>query len=368
MIVFAAIGAVLASVVLWDVFEVIVLPRRIERTFRPARFFFLLTWHAWSSVAGRMRGSPRESVLGIYGPLFLLMLLAAWAVALVLSYALIYWGLGGVDGPESNFGTDLYFSGTTFFTLGLGDFVPASGSTRAVAALQSATGFGFLALVIGYLPTFYQAFSRREVSISLLDARAGSPPSAGELIRRFSEADDMGSLASLLVDWERWSAELLESHLSYPVLMSFRSQHERQSWVAALTAILDTSAVIIASGAGREAHVARLTFAMARHAAVDLSASFDRAPAAMPYERLPAEDLRRLHGIVTACDSLTANSSFDRTLTELRAKYEPFVWTLAENLLVELPPWVAAADGLDAWQTSLPARPTSGHGVSPSQR
>jgi hypothetical protein len=356
MILVTIIGIALAAIVLWDVFEVIVLPRRVQRTIRPARFFFRGTWRAWGAVAGRLTGAPRETLLSLFGPLFLLLLIAAWAAALVFAYALMYWGLGGGiqgAGGESRFVTDLYFSGTTFFTLGLGDLAPRGQGARIVTVVEVANGFGFLALVIGYLPTFYQAFSRRETNISLLDARAGSPPTAGELVRRFTEAGDRGSFKPLLAEWERWAAELLESHLSYPVLMSFRSQHERQSWVAALTVILDTSAVILASDAAEDMPAARLTFAMARHAAADLSDVFESSPDLMPCERLPPDDLRRLRQIVDACHPLGSSDAFEGQLAMLRAKYEPFVWTLAQFLLLELPPWVPGPDAVDAWQTSL---------------
>src|SRR5207249_10659172 len=155
-------------------------------------------------------------------------------------------------------------------TLGYGDVVPTGAWGRSLAVAEAGIGFGFLAVVISYLPVLYQAFSRREITISLLDARAGSPPSAGELLRRLAHARSLAGVGPLLVEWERWSAELLESHLSFPVLSYYRSQHDNQSWVAALTTILDTSALLIAGVDGPDGHQARLTFAMARHAAVDL--------------------------------------------------------------------------------------------------
>ena len=131
---------------------------------------------------------------------------------------------------------------------------------------------------MGYFPVLYGAFSRREVWISLLDARAGSPPTAAELMRRHSYEGAEQALSLLLVEWERWSAELLESHISYPLLCYFRSQHNNQSWISALTAVLDTSALLIAGVQGHEARQAQLTFAMARHALVDLAQIFPLAP------------------------------------------------------------------------------------------
>ena len=190
--------------------------------------------------------------------------------------------------------TDLYLSGTTFFTLGLGDVVPRSTFARFLVVAESGFGFGFLAAIIGYLPFIYGAFGARETNITLLDARAGTPPTAGELLRRHSFPDGEEALEKLLEDWERWSAELLESHLSYPVLAYFRSQHDNQSWIASLTAILDTCALSIAGIEGACAKQAELTFAISRHAVVDLAQVFSASPHALPHDRLPPEDLLRL--------------------------------------------------------------------------
>ena len=146
---------------------------------------------------------------------------------------------------------------------------------------------------MGYFPVLYAAFSRREVNIALLDARAGSPPSAAELMRRHSYDGAAQALSVLLIEWERWSAELLESHISYPLLCYFRSQHNNQSWLSALTAILDTSSLLIAGVQGQEARQAQLTFAMARHALVDLSQIFNRRPTHRRARPPPARPLPR---------------------------------------------------------------------------
>jgi hypothetical protein len=132
-------------------------------------------------------------------------------------------------------------------------------------------------VVISYLPVLYSAFSRREASISLLDARAGSPSSAVELLRRHRAEGSFDDLNRLLSEWERWSAELLESHLSYPVLCYFRSQHDNQSWLRALTTVLDTCALVIVGVKDAPVWQARMTFAIARHA-VDIAQVFRTAP------------------------------------------------------------------------------------------
>src|SRR6266513_1712968 len=244
----AAAGALWIAVIMWDAFEAIVLPRRVTRRLRPARLFYRVTWRLWSAVARRMRpGGRRETFLSFYGPLSLLVLLAAWAASLVTAFAMVQAGIGtrlNVTG-DGAFLDHLYMSGETFFTLGLGDVTPTSRAGRAVMVIEAGVGFGFLALVIGDLPVLYQSFSRREMNITLLDARAGSPSSATEMLRRHAESGNLDELGSVLREWERWAAELLESHLSYPVLCYFRSQHDNQSWVAALTTVLDTCALVM---------------------------------------------------------------------------------------------------------------------------
>ena len=268
-------GSILVFAILLDAFETIVLPRRVTRSFRFTALFYRFTWRPWAAMA-RFVPAPRrrESYLSYFGPLSLIVLLALWAFALIVGFALLQYGAGTqvhAASGSTGFGAVMYFSGSTFFTLGLGDVVPLSGASRGLAVLESGVGFGFLAMVIGYLPVIYSSFSRREVEISLLDARAGSPPSAQEFLSRMAGAHNQPLLDRFLHQWEHWAAEVLESHISYPVLALFRSQHINQSWLGALTTILDVSALIIVGIDGIASNQARLTFAMARHAVVDLA-------------------------------------------------------------------------------------------------
>ena len=233
MTVLAAIFGIIALlIILWDGFEVIILPRRVARKLRLSRLFYLFTWTICSWVARRMRpGRRRERYLSFYGPLSLLFLIVVWAVGMILAFALVQWAAGP---PKMSFYESVYLSGTTFITLGMG--VPHTRMARAVLMLEAGVGFGFLAMVISYLPVLYQSFAQRETSILLLDARAGSPPTAAELLRRYATGHGLAALNDLLREWEIWSADLLETYISYPVLAYFRSQHDNQSWLAALTA------------------------------------------------------------------------------------------------------------------------------------
>ncbi|MDQ6695302.1 MAG: potassium channel family protein [Chloroflexota bacterium] len=356
-IVAGLVGVIMIVVVLADAFLTIILPRRVVGPIRLTSLFYRLTWQPYRSVASRMHnGGTRESFLGFFGPLSLLALVAMWAVGLLLGFALLQYAAGsslaGVD-ANPGFGTDVYMSGTTFFTLGLGDVTPHSALARLLAVVEAGMGFAFLALIIGYLPALNQAFSRREVNVSLLDARAGSPPTAGELLRRHGVGYDETSVVAFLSEWERWSAELLESQLSYPVLCFFRSQHEHQSWLTAITAILDTCALLMAGGKGPPARQARLTFAIARHATVDLSQIIRAKPSPLKYDRLPPEDLTKLLAELAGVGiPLKNDAQMWQELAKLRDMYEPYVHAMAESIVVDLPPWIPTDGSSDAWTTT----------------
>lgn len=348
----------LIGAVILDAFEVIVLPRRVTRPLRLAAVINQLTWLPWAAIARKIRNRNRqENFLGFYGPLGLIFLLFIWASGLIIGFALLQWAFGSSlsapGGGRSGFATDLYMSGTTFFTLGLGDVVPQSGIARAFTVIEGGIGFGTLAIVIGYLPVLYQSFSRREVNISLLDARAGSPPSATELLRRYGQHQDEEALSEFLYEWERWAAELMESHLSYPTLAYFRSQHDNQSWLAALTMILDACALIMVGIDGTPKKRARLTFAMARHAAVDLAQIFRAKSRVCKTDRLPPAKLQKVRAILSEAGLvLKDGSQADEQLAKFRDMYEPYVNALAEQLILELPPWIAHEGAQDDWLTS----------------
>src|SRR6202035_3300082 len=351
-------GLALAIVILIDAFEAIILPRRVTRKIRVTRLFYRTTWAFWKFVVGKISSrKTREALLGGYGPCSLLLLIAIWALGLVLSFGMMQYAAGSaIDVHEpghSGFAMDVYLSATTFFTLGLGDAVPRVPLARFLLVAEAGLGYGFLAVIVGYLPFIYSSFSRREVNISLLDARAGTPPTAGELLRRDSYAEGQEALRDLLAEWELWCAELMESHLSYPVLAYFRSQHDNQSWIASLTAILDACALIIVGIEGACEKQAELTFAIARHAVVDLSQVFGTAPHPLPHDRLPAQALRQIRDILAQHGmKLHDGEEADRKLIAFRKMYEPYIYALANYLNQTLPPWIPLKKGKDNWQTT----------------
>jgi hypothetical protein len=350
-----AAGVIILLSVLLDAFETVVLPRRVRRMFRISTWFYRNTWRPWARLASHIPSQTRrESFLGYFGPLSLIVLLGLWACSLIFGFALLQFGSGAhlSTGREPiTFGLLLYQGGETFFTLGYGDIVPASRFARALSVGEAFMGFAFLGVVIGYLPTIYSAFSRREIEISLLDARAGSPPSAAELLSRAASSSDQRTLDQLFRDWERWAAEVLESHLSYPVLSFYRSQHSNQSWLGALTVILDATSLVMAGIDGVNSEQARWTFKMARHAVVDLAqvvrARYDpEAP-----ERLTTEDLALIRSqLADKGLRLRTDPEAESKLAQLRQQYEPYAIAMARNLYITLPPWIRHDQIRDNWQ------------------
>lgn len=356
LILLAILGIAIILSVLLDAFETVVLPRRVQRAFRLTSVFYRNTWIPWIKLSRLIQSANgREVFLSYFGPISILLLLGVWATGLIFGFALLQYGLGEhvrLSGEPITFGILLYHSGETFFTLGYGDIVPTSGLARTLAVIESGMGFAFLGVVIGYLPTIYSSFSDRELEISLLDARAGSPPSAVELLKRLGCCPDQTVLDEIFRGWERWSAELLGSHLSYPVLSFFRSQHRNQSWLSALTAMLDVTSLVITGIDGIRPEQAKLTFAMARHAAVDLAqvvnAQYDPTEAS----RITPEGLAEVRNTLKAAGLRVREDDYaDEKLAKLRSLYEPYVQATARSLLIELPSWMPYANSKDNWQT-----------------
>jgi hypothetical protein len=350
----ALLGVVGIMVIFADVFETIVLPRTVMRRARLSSVFFDLASNLYGSIGRRKPTEFRSRLLVAFAPMSLLTLLVIWAILMILAWALVVWGfqLGVSSGPPT-LGEALYYSGTTFLTLGYGDMVPTEGLGRTLAIVEAGTGFGYIALVIGYVPVLYSAFSRRERQMLLLDSKAGSQPTGVELLLRFSRANAMPRLAELLKDWEGFSAECLESYLSYPIIAYYRSQHDQESWLKSLTAVLDACALIEVSIPVQapwwdELHFqARSTFAMARHLIVDLAYILDVPPRRPDGRLTPAQsvDLRQ-----TLNQNGFELQSLER-LDQIRSIYEPYVLSLAEELVLDLPSWYPPST-LDNWQTS----------------
>jgi len=369
-------GIALIFIILMDAFETVVLPRRIKRSFfRISSRFYRKTWRLWTGVGRHIKSANRrEGFLAYYGPLSLFPLLGFWALGLIFGFACVQYGLGEhltLGNETITFGKVVYLSGETFFTLGYGDITPNNTAARALSVMEAGMGFAFLGVVIGYLPVIYNSFAARETEISLLDARAGSPPSAAEFLGRLGCCPEQTVLDEIFRDWERWCAELLSSHISYPVLVYFRSQHGNQSWLSALTVMLDVTSLVMTGVEGIHPDQAKLTFAMARHAAVDLAQVVNAEYSPHDADRLTTAELARLltelaaRGVslrvtpsvtpgvaASVAPGVTSNDGADAPdrLAELRILYEPYLHSLSRRLLMTLPPWIPVDRKKDNWQ------------------
>ena len=359
-------GILLIFTVLFDAFQTIILPRRATGRFRLTRLFYISTWKPWTFFARRLHHPrKRETLLGYYGPLSLILLLVVWAAAMVLGFALIYYAIGSPfndPAQPSNFHTDLYVSGTTLFTLGLGDVTPHSPLARFLLILECGTGFGFLAVVMGYFPVLYAAFSRREVNIALLDARAGSPPSAAELMRRHSYD---GAAQAALRSPHRMGT-LVRRAPRKPHLLS-----------AALLLPLPAQQPKLAQRSHR--HPRHIIAAHRRRSRSGSSPGPAHLRHGSPRARRPLADLQspphhqrtrwrrfrrrrltafrpnvasELYDMLTASGiELCYNEASRDRLRQMRALYEGHAEALSRFLLMPLPEWFYAQPRKDNWQT-----------------
>lgn len=239
----AAIGALLVIYAGWSVLGALVVPRRVR-----TRFNHLVT-SAMAEVIHVIAGlfnsyEERDRILSAQGPLMLLGQLIGWLALLQVGYGLLLWPF--VD--SGGLGQAMLVAGSSLTTLGYA--APKSGSTSALADLAGFMGLGTVALLIGYLPTLYAAFNRREGSVTLLDARASVPSWGPELLARTHYGMGTGisaveELPELFDRWESWSADVAESHSTYPILARFRSPRALSSWLTAQLAILDAAALYL---------------------------------------------------------------------------------------------------------------------------
>ncbi|THD51243.1 potassium channel family protein [Phenylobacterium sp.] len=348
-----SIGIVLVICVLQDAFEVMLLPRRVQRRWRFVQLYFKGLWWVWSAF-GRLRsaGARRERLLSIFGPLSMALLFALWSVVMVFAFGLIQWAAQHQQGhAPPDLGDQIYMSGVTFFTLGYGDIVPHTGPAKVVAVLEAGAGFGLIAVVIGYLPVLYQLFSRREAHVLQLDARAGSPPTAMTMLKRHAESGGLDRVDELLRAWELWGADLLESHLSYPMLAYYRSQHDDQSWLGALVAIMDVCTLVLIGVEDVHPLQARMTFAMARHVCLEMARSLGVSSSrATDCDRLSHQDFEALlQAFKEANLRWNGGAEAEQILSAIRATYEPVCVALGNYLLIPLPGWIPADNSPDHW-------------------
>ena len=341
------LGALMVSSILIDAFEVVLLPRPVRRRLQFNRYFFRLSWAVWVRIAGLWsEGRRKEDFLGVFGPFAMVLLFALWGAGLIGGFGLMQWALQQLmpDAGSDTLWSQILVSGDAFFTLGYGDNVPYNLLARLLVILEAGTGFGFIALTIGDLPVLYQHFARRDIQIIEFSARAGSPPTAAELLAWHAHGD-AESLERWLAGWETWASDLVESHAVYPMLAFYRSQHDGHSWLCSLAVVLDMCTLLIAGGGDARCRQATATFSALRRMVDESSEALDiRLGDPDSGRRMDGASLELLTPTVQRLfpewrDDATTRDAIDR----LRSTYEPQLQGLAAYLLLRLPDWVDPA-------------------------
>jgi hypothetical protein len=281
-------GILVVVLVVWDVFETIVVPRPTPGWFRIGRYVIRASWRAIRAIAGTgaERGPTRERLLGLFAPAATILLLAVWLSALIVGFGLILFSLRDeLDPIPTNFGTALYFAASSILTIGYGDIVANGTAARIVVVAAAASGLGVVALVVTFLFSLYASYQRREAPVVLLQAKAGSPLSAVVLLENLARLGLDDHLPAFFGEWERWEVEVLDSHVAYPLLGYFRSSHDNLSWISALGTVLDTATLVLTTIEGVPRGQAQLVRELGIHLVEDITNLGIRAPATASIDR-----------------------------------------------------------------------------------
>jgi len=270
------IGVLFVGAVLWDVFQTVVVPRPSPGRFRIARNLTRFSWRIVRALALRMGSSRRrDGMTGAFAPFMVLLLLVAWVLTLLVGFGLIDFALRDeIAPPPASISEAVYAAGTALFTIGFGDYVPTGTLARIVSLVAAGSGLGIVALVVTYLFMLYGGFQRREVQVVTLDARAGAPASGVNLLETYSRLGLVAELPELFATWETWAAEVLDSHVAYPILNYFRSSHDNESWVGSCGAVLDAATLVLTTIEGVPRGHAEMFTAMGEHLVEDVGHLF----------------------------------------------------------------------------------------------
>jgi hypothetical protein len=335
-------GAIITAITLFDVFQSIVFPRpsvgRVQLSVNLVRF----GWRAWRAIAQRpKRLQAREAALAAFAPLAVVGLLVLWALLIITGYALIFSGLhDGLAPQPDSFGTTLFFSAGRLLAFPVAGIEATGVATRILTSVEAATGFGLFALVISLLFSLFSAFQRRETAVVALDALAGAPSTGLQLLETCAKDDLADELAATFDAWRMWTVDVLETHLTYPLLFYFRSSHDNEAWANSFGAVMDASIIVISTIDGGPVGHARLMHKVGSHFVADMRHYYyrrvgDSTPGVERDEfdeacaRLEAAGYR-LHDRDTAWEQFSA----------LRSKYAAWLNETTKGLAIPPAPWI----------------------------
>jgi hypothetical protein len=266
-----ALGLLLLALVLWDLFETVVVPRPTPGWFRIGRYLVRGSWRVLRAIRDGRPNRSYDTILGLFAPAATVALLGAWLVSLIVGYGLILFALRDELRPvPTDLGSTIYFAATSVLTLGFGDIVAMDTPARIVVVTAAVSGLGVVALVVTFLFSLYGSYQRREVQVVLLQAAAGAPPSAVSLLETYAQLDLVARLPDLFLEWEHWAVEVLDSHVAYPLLGYFRSSHDNLSWISALGTVLDAASLVLTTISGLPRGEAKLVKRVGTHLVEDI--------------------------------------------------------------------------------------------------
>jgi hypothetical protein len=336
-------GILLIVISFNDAFQSIIVPRAVGRAFRPSFYQARWLWHLWPRL-GRFihprHANRREDFLAAFAPTNLLLNLVTWSFLLLIGYGAIFYALRDQIHPHiTTFGEAVYFAGTSFLTIGFGDFVGDHGLTRMISLAAGASGLGLVSITTAYLFAVFGAFQTREQFVVMVGSRAGIPPSGSGLLAIAARAGILKELPSLMRSAEMWCAAVMETHLAYPILAYFRSSHDETSWVGTLATLLD-SAVLLMTTVESDAGEARILYNIARHTTRDLAVYFrvGSETGGPEITREQFESVRQL--LAHAGFTLKDLDESWRRFVELRGHYASQINGLAAFFEIPALPWI----------------------------
>jgi hypothetical protein len=271
-----AIGALIVLITVYDVFQSVVMPRPAVGLVRLSFTLIRGGWRLWRKIAERPKKlQMRESALAAFAPMMLVALLVYWGFSLILGFALVSSGLhAGLQPQPDSFGTTLYYSTGQMLSFSVAGIEATGVATRVFAAVEAASGFGLFALVISLLFSLFSSFQRRETAVVALDALAGAPPSGVQLLETCAKDSMPEQLVATFDEWRLWTVDVIESHLSYPLLFYFRSSHDNEAWANSFGAVMDAATLVLTTVEGGPVGQARLMHKVGAHFIADMREHF----------------------------------------------------------------------------------------------
>lgn len=350
------LGALVVLITIYDVFQSVVMPRPAVGRVRLSFTLIRGAWRLWRKIAERPKKlQTRETALAAFAPMMLVTLLVLWGFSLIVGYALIFSGLHvGLQPQPDSFGTTLYFSTGRMLAFSVGGIEATGVATRVFAAIEAASGFGLFALVISLLFSLFSSFQRRETAVVALDALAGAPPTGIQLLESCANDGMPDQLIATFDEWRLWTVDVIESHLSYPLLFYFRSSHDNEAWPNSFGAVMDAATLVLTTVDGGPVGHARLMHKVGAHFVADMRDHFryeGEAVAGVEREEFDEACLRleragyQLHNPDAAWEAFSA----------LRSKYGAWLNQTTKGLGVPPAPWIGD-------RSYLPHRERAGRG------